>query len=182
MSLMRIEMQEPTMSREDTDLLNSKPTAEKLAAMFKAALAELRMTPADLAAHMHKNRDYRDLSATIRSIQRMVSGNTRVSGEMLVIVSMLLRQRRRLRAKYPDLPWHRNEHGVYSTQVEDWYVHIAPQTNGRWLLWCRNGSDLKDHSPPFGPWWNSLEDAKEKALACVEEGMNDVAVSPYQDL
>lgn len=160
-----------------TDLFCS--TSKELTASFNEALAELRMTPADLAKHMHTNGDYRDFSATLRSIQRMISGDTRVSGEMLVIIKMLLRQRRRLQSKYSDLQWHRNERGIYKAEIDGWFVHIAPQTKGRWLLHCRHGKNSEDYSPPFGRWLDSLDEAKEKALICVEEGMNDEAESSY---
>lgn len=159
----------------DDDIFNPKPSAEELRSRFCEALEELTMTPADLATFMDKNRDYRDFKATIRSIQRMVSGDTRVSGEMMVIVNMLKRRHRRLKARYGDLRWQRTEHGVYEAQVDGWYVRISPQTRGRWLLSCACGPSRKDFSPPFGRWLESLEEAKNKALACVEEGMNELA-------
>jgi hypothetical protein len=162
------------------DIFDCKPTAEELTQRFNAALGELMMTPADLANVMFKNSDYRDASATIRAIQRMVSGDTRVSGEMMVIVNMLLRQHRRLKARYADLKWELNQYGAYWAKVEDWYVSISPQTRGRWILSCSNGPGPKSFSPPFGRWLHSLEEAKAKALACVEEGMNDVAEFSYQ--
>jgi hypothetical protein len=160
-----------------TELLNPKPTPEAITERFNAELAELQMTISDLATHMDKNRDNRDFSAAIRSIQRMVSGDTRVSGEMLVIVNMLLRQRRRLRVKYQNLKWNINNNDAYCAQIEDWYVHIEPKTKGRWLVSCRHGKDPKGYSPPFGRWLNSIEEAKDKALYFVEEGMNDEADS-----
>ncbi|BCG98695.1 hypothetical protein MesoLj131b_06950 [Mesorhizobium sp. 131-2-5] len=171
------------MSDADTfdDLLDPKPNPERERQRFTAALAELKFIPADLAAFMDKNRDYRDFSATIRSIQRMLSGETRVSGEMMVIVNMLLRQHRRLKAKYPNLQWQRNEHGVHSAQVEGWFVYVSPQTRGRWRLECSSGPSRSDYSPSWGRWLDSLEEAKEKALVCVEEGMNDLAELTYQE-
>ncbi|RJT28149.1 hypothetical protein D3227_34785 [Mesorhizobium waimense] len=162
------------------DIFDRKPTPEELTQKFNAALKELMLTPGDLATFMDKNRDYREGSATIRGIQRMVSGETRVSGEMMVIVNMLLRQHRRLKARYPDLKWERNPHGAYWAQVEDWYVYISPQTRGRWILVCSHGSSPKDYSPPFGRWLDSLEEAKAKALVCVEEGMNNLAEFDYE--
>lgn len=162
------------------DLLDFKPTPEQQRQTFAAALAELTLSPADLARHLEKNRDYRDFSATIRGIQRMVAGETRISGEMMVIVNMLLRQHRRLKRRYPNLTWERTEHGTYWTQVEDWFVYISPQTRGRWILSCRNGPNHKDYSPPFGRWLDSLDEAKNKALACVEEGMSDLAEMEFE--
>lgn len=162
------------------DIFHHEPTPEEQRQKLIAALGELTLSPADLARHLEKNRDYRDFSATIRGIQRMIAGETRVSGEMMVIVNMLLRQHRRLKARYPDLKWEQTEHGTYYAQVENWFVYISPQTRGRWILSCRNGPSPKDYSPPFGRWLDSLEEAKNKALACVEEGMNDLAEFAYE--
>jgi hypothetical protein len=65
-------------------------------------------------------------------------------------------------------------------RAHDWYVHISPQTRGRWILSCRNGQRPEDYSSPFGRWLGSLEEAKNKALAQIEEGMNDLAEFAYQ--
>ncbi|RWD32149.1 MAG: hypothetical protein E5Y88_30010 [Mesorhizobium sp.] len=167
-------------SSSPLDIFNYVPTPEEQRRKLIASLSELTLSPADLARHLERNRDYREFSATIRSIQRMIAGETRVSGEMMVIVNMLLRQHRRLKARYRDLKWERSEHGVYWAQLDDWFVYISPQTRGRWILSCRNGPGPKDYSPPFGRWLDSLEEAKNKALVCVEEGMNDLAEIGYE--
>jgi hypothetical protein len=170
------------MLDQPTDIFNYKPSPEEQRQKFIATLSELSLSPADLARYMDRNRDNRDFSATIRGIQRIMGGETRVSGEMIVITNMLLRQHRRLKMRYHPLIWERSEHGTYWTQVDDWFVYISPQTRGRWLLYCRNGQGPKDYSPPFGRWLDSLEEAKNKALSCVEEGINDLADAAYQDI
>lgn len=157
------------------DVFAEKPTPESAMRWLNAALVELRMTSGDLADHMAKHSDYRDITSILRSIQRMISGEIRVSGEMITIVSMLIRQRTRLKLRHPSILWNINEYGAHWAKIDDWYVHITPQTRGRWILICRHGSDPKDYSPPFGRWLDSLDEAKEKALSCIEEGMNDEA-------
>lgn len=166
-------------STSPDNIFGYKPTLEEQKARFNAILAELTLLPTDLAKFINR-KDGRDYSATVRAIQRMVSGETRISGEMMVIVNMLLRQHRRLKARYPDLQWQRNQYGAYQAQVEDWFVYISPQTRGRWLLSCSHGP--KGFSPAFGRWLDSLEEAKNKALACVEEGMNDLAEISYETI
>ncbi|MFW7270284.1 hypothetical protein ACMAUO_20405 [Gluconacetobacter sp. Hr-1-5] len=139
------------------------------------ALAELRLMPFDLAAKMEKFGDDRTPQAINRSIQRMLSGETNVSPEMTVIVSMLLRQQQRLKERHPDLKWEETPHGAYHTNVENWHVYLSPQTRGRWILSCAAGQNRSDYSPPFGRWLDTLDEAKHKALVEIEEGMNDLA-------
>lgn len=156
-------------------MVSEKPTDEQLRVQFVQALEEISFTPGELLNWMSKRGDYRDGSASIRSIQRMLAGETRVSGTMMVLMNMLVRQHRRLKARYPDLVWSITEHGTYTTQVENWHVYISPQSKGRWLLSCSSGPSRDDYSPPFGRWLDSLEEAQNKALMSVEEGIADVA-------
>lgn len=157
------------------DGTSMNPTEEQLRGRFNAALRELNFSAADLLHWMSKRGDYRDSAATMRSIQRMASGETRVSGEMMVLVNMLLRQYRRLNARHPNLVWQKNERGGYSTQIDGWYVYIHPKSKGRWLLECSCGPSREDFSPEWGRWLDFLEEAQNKALMYVEEGMADMA-------
>ncbi|MDQ0317352.1 hypothetical protein [Amorphus orientalis] len=142
---------------------------------LRAALDELSLSPAELADLLYKRGDYRDFQARIRSIQRMISGESRVSGEMSVICNMLLRQQRRLLLKYPDIEWKKEANGNYYSTIEDWNVVICPQSRGRWQVVCRKGPEPNGYSPPFSRYLSSLEEAKKKAPIYVEEGMNDIA-------
>jgi hypothetical protein len=157
------------------DFLGKKPTDEELRTKFNEALKEISFTPGELLQWMSRRGDYRDGSASIRGIQRMMSGETRVSGPMMALVNTLVRQHRRLKAQHPNLIWSINEYGTHTTQVGHWHVYIAPQSRGRWLLSCSCGPNREDYSPPFGRWLNSLEEAKNKALLSVEEGIGDLA-------
>ena len=63
-----------------------KPTDEELRFEFNKALEEISFIPGELLSWMSQRGDYRDGSASIRSIQRMTSGATRVSGSMMVLL------------------------------------------------------------------------------------------------
>lgn len=146
---------------------------EDVASEWRKALLELGLSAVELADYMKKQGgDYRPYNTVLRSIQRMVAGETRVSGELFVIVNMLLRQKRRLSDRYPEVRWQQHSTGSHSADVEGWTVFVSPQSKGRWLLSCRAPDG---YSPPFGRWQESLEIAKRKALSVVEEGMNDIA-------
>ena len=139
------------------------------------ALTELRLTTWGLVRKLEKFGDDRPSQAIARSIERMISGETKVSAEMSVILSMLLRQHRRLNERYADLDWKVTEHGTHHAQIDNWHVYLAPQTRGRWLLSCAAGPTRQDYSPPWGHWLDSFELAKHHALVEVEEGMNELA-------
>lgn len=158
-----------------SDFFGKKPTDEELRIEFMKTLKEISFTPDELLKWMSRRGDYRDRSASIRGIQRMMSGETRVSGPMMVLVNTLVRQHRRLKARHPNLAWSINEHGTYTAQVDSWHVYIARQSKGRWLLSCSSGLSHEDYSPPFGRWLDSLEEAQNKALMSVEEGMAELA-------
>lgn len=158
-----------------SEIFGNKPSDEDLRIELINALEEISFTPGELLKWMSCRGDYRDISASIRGIQRMMSGETRVSGPMMVLVNMLVRQHRRLKARHPNLAWSINEHGTYSAQVDGWHVYIAPQPKRRWLLSCSSGPSRQDYSPPFGRWLETLEEAQNKALVFVEEGMADMA-------
>jgi hypothetical protein len=171
----------------DLDIFQpKKPTEEDLRQKFIAALAALSVTPAELADYMKKIGDYRDFNATTRSIQRMVSGESRVSGEVMVIVNMLLRRHRRLKEQHPNIEWTVGADGVHRAQVMGWYLYIQPRRTSpsrptRYILSCSTGPGPKDFSPEFGRWLDSLEEAKNKALVVIEEGMNDLATFHHEE-
>lgn len=157
------------------DVIHPKPTQQQLIAQVKSALVELKMTPADLAAFMLDNGDHRDYQTVLRGIQRALVEDTRVSGELYVIVNMLLRRNRYLKHRYINISWEKNEYGTYWTKVDDWYVYLVPQSRGRWQITCRHGLDPKDYSPPFSRWFNTFEEARDRAWAHLENGMAEEA-------
>jgi hypothetical protein len=70
------------------------------AAWFCAALAELGQTKNGFAAWLMRHGDGRGERTILRSIQRMSAGDARVSGEMRVILTMLLQShQKRAKAK-----------------------------------------------------------------------------------
>lgn len=73
---------------------NMKGTPEG-AAWFRDQLAELEMTQAELARLMKRKGDDRQPDTIARNIRRMATGEARVSGEMRVILYMMLRAKRR---------------------------------------------------------------------------------------
>jgi hypothetical protein len=162
------------MDKEDlSEIFTARSrTSEELTAEFQAQVRELGDSPVELADRLQKLGDNRPYSTTLRGIQRMLTGETRVSGEMKALVTMMLRQQRRLKKKYADIVWKRLPDGSYASEVEDFGVTLAPQSRGRWLVHLRH----KDgYSPPWPRWQDNLEAAKRKALVCVEDATEFLA-------
>jgi hypothetical protein len=65
------------------------------AAWFRAALEELEETQSSLARLMHRKGDDRQPATILRTIQRMANGEARVSGEMRVVLTLMLRAKRK---------------------------------------------------------------------------------------
>lgn len=162
-----------------TEFLYPQPSDAELRAEFLAALEEVSFTPSELLKWMRHRGDYRDSSASVRGIQRIVAGETRISGPMMVLVNVLVRQHRRLKAQHPDVKWTINQYGSYTAIVDGWHIYITPKSKGRWLLSCSNGPNREDFSPTFGRWLDSLDEAKNKALMAMEEGKAELAEIAY---
>jgi hypothetical protein len=101
----------------------------------------------------------------------MASGDTRVSGEMQVIVELLMKARRRAEYEAARLKWDEIQQGCFSVKIRDFTVTLSPQTRGRWLVHLMH----KDgYSPPWPNWQTSLEEAKIKAMLCLEDAVDDL--------
>jgi hypothetical protein len=69
------------------------------AAWFRAMLEELGETQASMARLMKRKGDDRQPATIERHMRRMANGEARVSGEMRVILTMMLRAKKRAVAK-----------------------------------------------------------------------------------
>lgn len=142
-----------------------------------AALDEMSMSVSDLVSYMDDQAPLEDSGATIRSIKRMISGETRVSSEISSLAGSLLRRYRRLKMEHPSVEWREVETspGNYIAKVGDWCAFLYPQSKGRYLLRVAAGFSSSDYSPPFGRWLSSIDEAKNKALLAIDEGKNQMA-------
>lgn len=140
--------------------------------VFKMALAELQDTPAELARRLYRLGDHRSPKVIVRGIQRMLAGETGVSGEMLVIAKLLVRERRRLLNQYGNLKWEPAGKESLSAIAGEFRVNLHLQTRGRWKI---DVVHLKTaYSSPWQEWQDGLEAAKKKAMFCVEDAYNEM--------
>lgn len=138
---------------------------------FVAALEAVGDPPAELARRMDQLGDNRSIPTILRSIQRMMSGEVRVSGEMAVIVELLLQQRKRVEQVASLQTWTDAGRGCLTTVRDGFTVTLAPETRGRWRI---NLVHTTGYSPSWPKWQDNVDAAKIKAMMCVEDGLIDV--------
>jgi hypothetical protein len=81
----------------ETEIKRGTPES---ATFFRAALEELGENQSSFARVLQRNGDDRKPEAILRSIQRMANGEARVSGEMRVLLNVMIRgKKRRIAAK-----------------------------------------------------------------------------------
>lgn len=98
----------------------------------------------------------------------MLSGDTAVSGEMRVIISMLLYRQRQREQLYKDLRWNEQDDGSVSTTVGDYKIALYPQTKRRWLVLITN---KQGRNHPWPDWQYDLDDAKQMALKVLDDAV-----------
>ncbi len=139
---------------------------------FLSALAAFDGTITGLAIRMTELGDNRNIEAIVRSIQRMQSGETRVSGEMLVIMTLLLQQQRRRKYQYANVEWQHRDEGPVGAVVDGFRITLRRQSRGRWSIDVKNLDG--GYNPPWPAWQSSLEDAKKRAILCLVDGIHDI--------
>jgi hypothetical protein len=154
------------------DVLIDKPdTPEQVTAAFRKALDELGETPSGLASRMKRLGDKRPYESILRGIQRMAAGDTRVSGEMHALLEMMNRERRRAKFESSKLQWNSINSGCVTAKLRDFTITLSAQSRGRWHV---NLVHLNGYSPPWPSWQPSLEEAKIRALICLDDALNDL--------
>ncbi|WP_395741814.1 hypothetical protein [Prosthecobacter sp.] len=150
-----------------TDVAENEPLIA-----LETAMHELHASPLSLAKRMRELGDNRSLSVITRSLQRMLAGETRVSGEILVIANLMVRELRQLLKQYAHLEWKPLANGVITTITDDFRITLHPKSKDRWLV---NLVYLKTgYSPSWQPWQNGLDAAKHMAISCLEPARKEV--------
>lgn len=109
----------------------------------------------------------------MRGIQRMAAGDTKVSGEMLVIVRMLVNQQRLQYSKLNQVEWTRQANNAWTAEFEGFKISLHPQTKDRWSIYLL--AIETDYSPACASWQVGLEAAKRKALVRLADGQMEAA-------
>lgn len=136
------------------------------ASELRECLNELGMSPSQLSSEFSQMGDYRSHSAILRSIQRALAGETAVSGEMFVIIQLLLRQHRRWTLLERKINWSKNQHGDICAEVDGYRIKLHHFYNKSWQIHVIHQESGYSHPYPAYP--DSLKAAKIKAVECME--------------
>lgn len=145
------------------------------ATKLRANLTNLSLSQSGLAEAMAELGDKRELKSILRSIQRIAAEDSRLSGEMQVILTLLARQQRRARRIAAQTEWKSHADGRLTAEVQEVRLTLRPQSKGRWSIVARYLGDGPDgYSPEFPHWRESLEAAKIRAILAVDEALDDL--------
>lgn len=154
--------------QETVASLDNKGGSAESAASFRAALEEIGETHAGLAKLLQRNGDDRQPATILRHIQRMATGEARVSGEMRVILTFLRNGRRRHEEKATRSRWNMQDPARPSLQTRDGFLAVLHKQNaGRWQVTVRY--EPNGYSHPYPVWQPGLAAAQAKAIDIIDE-------------
>lgn len=165
-------MTDEQIESDDDDRLFSLTSKERTV-QFNKLLEELDEKPTELASRLIRLGDYRSAAAIMRGVQRMAAGDTKVSGEMLVIVRMLVNQQRLQHSKLSQVEWTQQANRAWVAKFEGFKITLHPESKQRWSIYLR--VIKTDYSPACGTWQVGLEAAKRKALVRLADGQMEAA-------
>ncbi|HEX7760353.1 MAG TPA: hypothetical protein VF459_12675 [Caulobacteraceae bacterium] len=155
----------------DGGLYGPPATPEQVTAAFRDGVVEFAGGAAQMAAVMIEHGDDRKAEAVTRSIQRMMAGDVRVSGEMLVVLNLIRQAELRRRRLIAATSWTQHHDGTITGDVADFTIVLRPATRGRWRsdLIHRGGYEAS-----WPKWQPTLEGAKRVALDGVLAALDEL--------
>lgn len=143
---------------------------------FSDRLEALNLGPRDLATIMQKYGDHRSDATILKSIRRMLSGETTVSAEIVVIVELIDKFRQAGESLFSRLDWQATSNERIEASHEGWKVVLELirrcwrvsiiEPSGNVLAW-ESYSHL-----------TNLENAKSTAEARLWSALNKIGPSP----
>lgn len=155
----------------DDVALDRALTPEEETAEFRAALDDLAETQSGLASRMMRLGDRRPFASILRGVQRMATGETRVSGEMHALLEMMNRERRRAKFEATSLTWKTIRTGCVTAKTRDFTITLSAQSRGRWHI---NLVHVDGYRPTWPSWQPDLEEAKIRSIICVEDAQQEL--------
>ena len=156
-------------------------TIEQTAAQFRAELDALHETQYGLAKRLNELGDRRPFSTILRSIQRVAAGETKISGEMQVVITLLKRDRDDAKEEASLLDWVSGPNNVLTAETKGFSIFLEKERAG-WRITVRYLKTGYDHPWPKFP--ETVEEAKIKALLCLEDARHavraDAAMNAFQ--
>ncbi|MER2534139.1 MAG: hypothetical protein ABTQ31_03135 [Rhizobiaceae bacterium] len=171
---------------EDDELgLSYEPSFQLKRDELTAGMNYLQLNELELAMRFADIGDRRDIGIGQRHIRQMLNSRREVPNELLLVLELLKRQRRRVKRLYSKLAWQKLEDGAFYTKAEGFKVRLVPETNNRYHV------DIKHKTIDFSPTWpkrqHPLRQAKfmaalklDDALSQLDERVEEGVVSRSQ--
>jgi hypothetical protein len=147
----------------------AEPTIEEAAADLRSKLLTLCETQYGLAKRMAELGDRRPFQTILRSVQRMLAGDSRVSGEMQAIIGLLIRERERAIYDSAALEWSTDTNGLVRAKVKGFRITLIPERSG-WRIEVREDKD-DGYCHPWPKFPPNLGEAKIKSMIWLEEAI-----------
>lgn len=156
---------------EDDELgISNEPSFELKRDELTAGMNYLRLNELELAMRFAEIGDRRDISPAERHIRQMVNGKREVPNEMLLVLELLKRQRRRVQRLYGNLRWQKLEDGAIYTEAEGFDIRLVAQTSGRFHVGLKH--KVIDFSPRWPKWQHPLNQAKFMAALRLDDALS----------
>jgi hypothetical protein len=152
---------------EDNDPLHPLPTPEDEQRFVREKLEGMGFTPRGLAKRLSELGDYRAEGTVLRSIQRAASGQTRLSSELRIILTMLEKDWRRAAAFATNADWQQQTSGNFYTAARDFDIYLVGQSGGRWKVHLSH--QHTKYSPSWIEWQDTLDVAKVRAFIQLDD-------------
>jgi hypothetical protein len=144
------------------------------AVAFRERIAAIHETQQGLAKRMRELGDSRPFSTVLRGVQRMATGDTRVSGEMQVILSLLAREVERQKAEVDALTWEVDAEGAVRTKSMGFTITMYPERSG-YRIYVREETP-DGYCAPWPRFPQGIEAAKLKAMETLHEAIADLKI------
>jgi hypothetical protein len=166
-----------TKEGEPDDFTRWVPTPDEKREEFSAGLKYLGLNVTAFADRLGLLGDKRD-STRVDEIQAFHSGKNEAPEELLVIVELLKRQRRRITRTYAHLNWYRSkEDRIVRAHVDDFAIRLVPETRGRYWIQLEHSSG---YSPKWPKWTKPLAEAKIVAIQLLDDSLSYIDDNPDQ--
>lgn len=117
--------------------------------------------------------DSRPYKTILRGIHRALANEIKVPGELLALVKLQGRYKRRLKSTYDALDWKKLPDGSWTTKTDGFVITLLPKSKGRWkvhMMHVHSG-----YSPSWPRWQDGLDQAKEMAWMTLDSAINWLA-------
>lgn len=156
---------------EDDELgLSNQPSFELKRDELIAGMNYLRLNELELAMRFAEIGDRRDITPAERHIRQMVNGRREVPNEMLLVLELLKRQRRRVKRIYSKLTWQKLEDGTIYTEAEGFEIRLVPQSCDRFHVGLKH--KVTGFSPRWAKWQWPLKQAKLMARQRLDDALS----------